>query len=110
MQSRYYDSDICRFINADNTKVAQSCKDYIYGKNLFAYCSNNPTNETDNNGNVFFSIIVKSLSKMFLGVLSQYAGNIISNIISGKRGKNAFKLFYWRNYFKKARKGYEKNR
>lgn len=30
---------------------------------------------------------------MFLGVLSQYAGDIISNIISGRRGKNAFKLF-----------------
>lgn len=87
LQSKYYDSNICRFINSDNTKVAQSCKDYIYGKNLFAYCSNNPINETDNNGNVFFSIIVKSLSKMFLGVLSQYAGDIIS----GRRGKNAFK-------------------
>ena len=91
LQSRYYDSNIRRFINSDNTKVAQSCKDYIYGKNLFAYCSNNPINETDNNGNVFFSIIVKSLSKMFLGVLSQYAGDIISNIISGRSGKNAFK-------------------
>ena len=91
LQSRYYDSNICRFINSDNTKVAQSCKDYIYGKNSFAYCSNNPINETDNNGNVFFSIIVKSLSKMLLGVLSQYAGDIISNIISGRRGKNAFK-------------------
>ena len=47
LKTRYYDPITCRFINQDNLLGAN--KD-VYCYNLFAYCSNNPTNLTDPNG------------------------------------------------------------
>ena len=49
LQSRYYDSKICRFINADSA-IAGVGGD-IRGYNLFAYCFNNPVNMSDSTGN-----------------------------------------------------------
>ena len=45
LQSRYYDPTTCRFVCGD--KVL--CDD-ITGKNLFAYCGNNPVIRTDDSG------------------------------------------------------------
>ena len=40
LQSRYYDPNTCRFINADG--YASTGQDYV-GQNMFSYCNNNPT-------------------------------------------------------------------
>lgn len=55
LQSRYYDHDICRFINADAPKYVQFQKDDYAGKNSFVYCCNDPVNNTDPRGNISFS-------------------------------------------------------
>lgn len=47
LQSRYYDPDTCRFINADSLLVAG---DYVQGTNMFAYCINNPVMYVDPSG------------------------------------------------------------
>ena len=47
--SRYYDPEICRWINADN-QIAGVGGD-ILGYNMFAYCFNNPVNMYDPTGN-----------------------------------------------------------
>ena len=47
--TRYYDSKICRFINAD--KVMSGVSASLKGYNLFAYCFNDPINMTDSEGN-----------------------------------------------------------
>ena len=47
LQSRYYDPETCRFINADSLLVAG---DYLQGTNLFAYCLNNPVVYFDHTG------------------------------------------------------------
>jgi RHS repeat-associated protein len=47
LQSRYYNPEWCRFINADT--LIQTGTD-ILDKNMFAYCSNNPINRNDTNG------------------------------------------------------------
>ena len=47
LQSRYYDSKICRFINAD---VYISTGYGIIGNNMFAYCNNIPTCYSDPQG------------------------------------------------------------
>lgn len=48
LQSRYYDAETGRFINADKyTTTGQS----VIGNNMFAYCNNNPIAFKDSNGN-----------------------------------------------------------
>ena len=47
LQSRYYDPETCRFINADSLLVAG---DYLQGTNMFAYCLNNPVMYSDPTG------------------------------------------------------------
>lgn len=47
VSSRYYDPEICRWINADSFA---STGQGIVGCNMFAYCLNNPTNLIDKTG------------------------------------------------------------
>ncbi len=47
LQSRYYDPEICRFLNADSLA---STGQGILGNNMFAYCNNNPIMCTDHSG------------------------------------------------------------
>ncbi|HBT65113.1 MAG TPA: hypothetical protein DEB10_10690 [Ruminococcaceae bacterium] len=50
--SRYYDPEIGRFINADDTDVLDVQAD-LYDKNLFAYCDNNPIVRVDHSGEIW---------------------------------------------------------
>ena len=53
--SRWYDPEVCRFINADSyVSTGQG----ITGYNMFAYCGNNPVNRADPDGEFFGHIIV----------------------------------------------------
>ena len=47
LQSRYYDPEIGRFINAD---ALVSTGQGLLGNNMFAYCGNNPINRVDPSG------------------------------------------------------------
>ena len=49
LQSRYYDPQTHRFINADS--VVSDVGGNTLGYNLYAYCRNNPINMVDDNGN-----------------------------------------------------------
>ena len=81
LQSRYYDPDTGRFINADDvaflgaTGTALSC-------NLFAYCESNPINRVDNNG--FWSrAIIAGVSGLIFGGIAYLIGKALG--ISGWR-------------------------
>ncbi len=50
VSSRYYDPEIGRWINADDTAYL-GADGTLLSYNLFAYCLNNPVNRTDINGN-----------------------------------------------------------
>ena len=50
LNSRYYDPEVGRFINADG----QISTGDISGTNLFAYCGNNPVNRTDPTGKAWW--------------------------------------------------------
>ncbi len=50
LQSRYYDPVVSRFINADSYA---STGTGLLSYNMFAYCGNNPVNNSDPSGNAF---------------------------------------------------------
>ena len=55
--SRWYDPEVCRFINADSyVSTGQG----ITGYNMFAYCNNNPVNMIDSSGDVPDKILLKN--------------------------------------------------
>ena len=47
LQSRYYDPEICRFINADLPEYAKEQKNETAGINVFVYCCNDAVNGSD---------------------------------------------------------------
>ena len=59
LQSRYYDPNTCRFINADSYA---STGQGLMGYNMFAYCANNPVNMSDFYG-CFAQQIIKDTLK-----------------------------------------------
>ncbi len=57
LQSRYYDPNTCRFINADDYSVLTASPTALTDKNLFAYCDCNPLIRIDTEGNFWGAII-----------------------------------------------------
>ncbi|MDR3293369.1 MAG: RHS repeat-associated core domain-containing protein, partial [Clostridiales bacterium] len=52
LNSRYYDSEVGRFVSPDNIEYLDLAKDYLNGLNLYAYCFNNPVNAADDGGDM----------------------------------------------------------
>ena len=67
LQSRYYDPEICRFINADNYPTTGQG---LTGNNMFAYCGNNPVNRKDDGGE-FWNIVIGAV-----------VGGVVSGLVS----------------------------
>ena len=61
LQSRYYDPEICRFINADSTDYL-GATGTLLSYNLFAYCENDGVNAVDYEGNYLFYVFKKNRS------------------------------------------------
>lgn len=47
LRNRYYDSDICRFINSDEMELNQITVEIKFGTNMCLYCCNDPINHVD---------------------------------------------------------------
>jgi len=75
LQSRYYDPEVCRFINAD---AYASTGQGILGCNMFAYCGNNPVNRTDDEGN----LSIPNWAKIAIGVVAIGIG-VIATVATG---------------------------
>ena len=76
LQSRYYDSKIGRFINADTTDILGVSPGALTDNNLFAYCDNNPVMRTDESGEIWH-IFAGAIVGGFIGG----AAKVISNFI-----------------------------
>ena len=57
LQSRYYDAEICRFINVDSLNTLFATLFGLTDKNLFTYCDNNPVTRIDCGGYFWESIL-----------------------------------------------------
>ena len=78
VNSRYYDSEINRFINADDIDQL-GADDSPLSYNLFAYCMNNPVNRFDVNGN--WSL--PNWAKITIGVAAIAVGTIATVATGG---------------------------
>ena len=80
LQSRYYDPQTKRFINADDIDVASAILDAIIDKNLYIYCDNNSIMRMDDEGD-FWNMIAGAIVG---GVTALWSGdNIGAGILSG---------------------------
>ena len=50
LQSRYYDAEVGRFVNADDVSIFDVRLNAIFQDNLYCYCNSNPVNFADNGG------------------------------------------------------------
>ena len=76
LNSRYYDPQIGRFINADDISILSEGKDFFNGLNLYAYCGNNPVNNTDESGNAWWD-------KFWKGLLDVLSVIVVAAVVIG---------------------------
>ena len=70
LNSRYYDPETCRFLNADKyVQTGQSMLD----KNMFVYCMNNPVAMVDTTGDFPWAVIVIIACAVIGGVIGALA-------------------------------------
>ena len=72
LQSRYYNPEMRRFINADDPELLQFLSSSsVMGGNIFAYCINEPVNNIDNNGK-WIATAIKILIGALLGAATYF--------------------------------------
>ncbi len=79
LNSRYYDPECGRFINADTVEVLTSNFATLSNKNMFAYCDNNPVVRTDESGHAWWVAPLISVG-------ATYVTAVIDNINDGITG------------------------
>ena len=110
LQSRYYDAQVGRFINADDVNLIPTMQVGIKGTNLFEYCNSNSINEEDSMYHLTLSLkyvatmINVVLAVLIIGVIGYYSYKIATGFtyavrkgrgikfIIGKWGKLTWKL------------------
>ena len=80
LQSRYYDANVGRFVNGDDSSVII----YVYSnfRNLFSYCNNLPVNDKDEFGFASTFTKNKQVNKMFDIILDSMPNVYSSDFIS----------------------------
>lgn len=81
LNSRNYDSNVGRFINADDVFTPSTSVDDLGDKNLYSYCENDPINSTDNDGGFWFRALVGAV----VGAVVSGVSKIVSNTANGKK-------------------------
>ncbi len=81
LQSRYYDSQVGRFVNADG--YISTGQD-VLGHNMFAYCGNNPVNMSDLTGEFAITATLGGIAlwKMGLAVAGAVGAFIVTDAIA----------------------------
>ena len=82
LQSRYYNSEWGRFLNAD---AFVSTGQGLLGNNMFAYCGNNPVLRVDSSGYFCFTA---------LGAATGFVSGAITAMLSGQDKETWFETAY----------------
>ena len=75
--TRYYDSQICRFISPDNVDVTTATPMALTDKNLFAYCDNNPVMRVDRDGE-FWITLGRIVVGAAINTFTAYLGAVVT--------------------------------
>ena len=78
LKARYYDPQLCRFINADGLLSTTD----VIGTNLFAYCLNDPISMADETGNLPFFAITAAIGAV--------VGAVVGGVVAAKSGGNVW--------------------
>ncbi len=85
LQSRYYDSKVCRFINADHSSLLLATPLALTDKNLYAYCDNNPVVRVDVDGEFWgTAVAIGALGGFVVGVAGQFVSDLVTSLFSGE--------------------------
>ncbi len=68
LNTRYYDPQIGRFINADEITILDETQSQIHGLNLYMYCGNNPVGMIDPSGRFFLALFFGALLATAIGM------------------------------------------
>ena len=82
LNSRYYDPQIKRFINADDISYMDPIT--LTGINLYAYCDNNPVMYVDPSGHFIISLLGSILVGVAVSALSYTGSELIAFSIKGE--------------------------
>ena len=83
LQSRYYDPETGRFINADDASLLGANGDFA-SLNLFVYCGNNPIARKDDGGE-FWNVVAGAVIGAALGAVSEIASQYLNHVINGEK-------------------------
>lgn len=107
LQSRYYDSSICRFINADVASIAQQYKFDVNGLNIFVYCCavlffdwNNPKEPKGINHAALSGQMINSAKYYDMYYYAHTSDRNGKQYLNGKRQYTSIKDVYNNNYYK----------
>ncbi len=80
LQTRYYDPNIGRFLNADSTDFLTDSLTLLAEKNLFAYCDNNPIIRIDAGGNLWslISAAVSAINPVTLVIVTVLVVTVVA--------------------------------
>lgn len=84
LDSRYYNPECGRFVNADSSSLIVTTPDSaIWDKNLFSYCDNNPVVRADQGGAIWSTIIGMTAGAV-IGVAGQIVSDLATSVLNGK--------------------------
>ncbi len=97
LQSRYYDPETGRFINADD--VSYLDPETIHGLNLYAYCLNNPVMYVDETGKIGIVNYLSGKASQLFGLVVSYAIFSVASIFD-KDIRNDMSAIGWNPFNK----------
>ena len=95
LQSRYYDPNLCRFINADMPDSVLGGKNEPIGSNLFTYCLNAPMNNIDSDGHITINLKNKKTNNVIVKFARKLASNWTLKTSASIQSKKKLKYSKW---------------